>query len=64
MPHTNGYIKLPVFVTVISLIVAAVAGSYGFALNRSESVRVEIKQDLDKMETRIVREIRATRGGR
>ncbi len=57
----NGYIKIPVFVTVIALVATGITASFGFALNRSDSVRVELKQDMEKMEDRIVREVRQIR---
>ena len=56
---TNGYLRLPTFITVIAILTAGITGAYGFAFQRSESVRLEMKQDLDRAAERIIREVRS-----
>ena len=56
--NANGGVKLSVFITVVALLASSIAGSYAYTSGRTEAIRLEVKQDLQRVHDSIVGEIR------
>ena len=54
----NGGVRLSVFITVVALLASSIAGSYAYTSGRTEAIRLEVKQDLQRVHDSIVGEIR------
>lgn len=61
MSEHKGCLKINVFVPIMLALGGLTAASFGYTTTRAEAVRLEMKQDLEKMETRIIQAVRETK---
>ena len=57
--HKNGCVKWTYFIPIMLALTAFILGGYGFTTAKAEATRLEMKADLEKVETRLIQEIRA-----